>query len=152
MDRRSAVATAAHVALDVQTLRSDITPTPDDLSESEMDEYDRQELKQQQERWAKVKPFEAKLCDPNHVASVLTGKFKAGKREVAALICILTQISTGLQRMINQDKGLSARAERAQDKWLLSCADALEPLMLLQRYQAKIERGIEHRLRGFRRK
>jgi len=145
----AADALAGRVVRSVEQLESDMNPNDEDLTEAEMDQFERQQFRQQKEDWAKVRPIKKKLCDRQYLASVFRGERRMPARELSAVAIMLAPLASWLQSCIEEKKCSERRAIQAKENIVLLHAQAPQQLMLLQRYQAKIEREICRKLKRF---
>lgn len=121
----------------------------DAVPEEELSDFEREELRQLKTQWAVVQPLQDRLSDQAKFSAALCGQGHLGKKYRQRLAMVLSPIIHSLQEWIARQRDLTQRVRRAQRQALEVQANAPERLILLHRYQSKLERAIEKKIRTF---
>lgn len=147
---------AAHLAADavaraIQGLDGYVNQ-PYGLSRDEMDVYERQEFDETNVKWLAVRPARKLLLDRSRVATILQGTVcptSAQRRHLRAALGIAADNLATFVRRLEQGR-VEQRVKQRHDAALLALAENPNALMLLQRYQVRIERSIERKVAQLR--
>lgn len=147
---QSADLIASRIVEAVDQLRADLDPSEEDaVPEAELNDYEREELRQLKEGWAKIRPPRDKMPGKMRIAAVLRGDEWPAAAERAWLRRVLDYVADATRTWLGTQKDLERQVESRQAASLAALAGKPDHLMLLHRYERAIQRMIDHRLKGF---
>ncbi len=126
-----------------------LNPTEEVTPENELDEYEKGELQQMKDRWARIEPVRARLSDHENVVKLFTGRRHAWSRELKAVRHLLELQLERCRQQIEANITVERVSMQAQETWLKSLAGQPEKLLLIDRYVQGIERSIRLKLAAF---
>ena len=131
----------------IKRLEADVTPNEDFLSESEMDDAEKQELRKLEAQWAALQPFVKKLADRDHLNYVFIGcsSIRSGERR---------QLQKLLGDMAENQELVTWCLNLNKPPPLPDMLPDLPPkeLIQLQRYISDLQKSIDRQLQSLRKK
>ena len=145
--RADAECLAGEVAALVKGVEEYLAPDEDWLPEDEMDEYDREDLRQNQNLWDLLGPSKNVLSDREHVAAVLCGQISTLDELLKPLRAALVRLAETNRMRSSGEEVLERRVDRLSAQKIAALAAAPEQLIKLTRHVHRLEREIERKLR-----
>lgn len=133
----------------VEQLRADLTPSEDDVPEDELNDFERAELQNLKEQWAKVRPPRDEMPAKTRIAAVLRGDKRPAAAERKWLRRVLEYVAEATRAWIGTQEDVRRQVEGRQAASLAALASKPDHLMLLFRYERAIQKMIDDRLKGF---
>lgn len=116
------------------------------------DEFERQEDRRFRKLLKIVKPASKKAGDHREMVKLFSGLRPLGKLELKRLIRLLDHLSIETRNWVRQHSGIEEQIAAIDDARLMELAGSADRLVLLNRYVAEIERGVERKLNRLERR
>jgi hypothetical protein len=151
--RSHAAATLANAVTNSVTRLHDylIPPAGEEyLPEEEMDEDEREDVREASEKWKMLQPSLKRLSDPAYLAAVFAGQVRAGAAVTKRLRMVLEGMIEDRGQRLKLKGDVANRLKRADDRHAWQLAQDPRSLMTLQAYISRLEGSIRRKLRDLR--